>query len=170
VHLRTATADDAVAIATVHVRTWQSAYRGLIPDGYLETLSVEGRSEIWNRILAGTDLPRSGAFVVEDDDAVIGFVHVAPTRDADVPVTTGELTSIYVLPCAWGRGGGRLLMSAALTSMKAAGFTTAMLWVLENNLRARAFYDRQRWTADGTHKIDDRGDFVLLEMRYRTTI
>ena len=68
-----------------------------------------------------------------------GFVHVAPTRDDDLPASTGEVTGIYVAPNAWGRGGGRNLMEAAQASLKAAGFKTAALWVLEANLRARAF-------------------------------
>lgn len=76
------------------------------------------------------------------------------------------MTGIYVTPNAWGRGGGRHLMDAAQASLKAAGFTTATLWVLEANLRARGFYERQGWAPDGARKLDDRGDFV----RYTTTL
>lgn len=170
VQVRVASTDDAFAVAAVHVRSWQCAYRGLIPDAYLDALSIEQRSEVWSRILADTDLPRTGAFVLEDGDDVIGFAHVAPTRDDDLPASTGEVTGIYIVPSSWGRGGGRLLIAAAQESLKAAGWARAALWVLEGNLRARAFYERQGWIADGTRKIDDRGDFVLPQMRYGTIL
>lgn len=170
VQVRVATVDDAEAVAGVHVRSWRSAYRGLIPDAYLDALSVEGRREAWSRILAETDLPRTGTFVLSDGLDVIGFAHVAPTRDDDLPDSTGEVTGIYVAPSAWGRGGGRQLMEAARANLKAAGFATAALWVLEANHRARAFYERHGWVPDGARKIDDRGDFVLVEVRYITVL
>lgn len=66
-------------------------------------------------------------------------------------------------------GGGRRLLDAAEASLKAVGFTAAAPWVLEANLGARRFYERQGWTPDGTSKVDDRGDLVLLEVRYSTT-
>ena len=168
--VRVATLEDAEAVAGVHVRSWQSAYRGLVPDADLDSLSVEGRREAWSRILAETDLPRTGTFVLTDGLEVIGFAHVAPTRDDDLRDSTGEVTGIYVAPSAWGRGGGRQLMEAARANLKAAGFATAALWVLEANHRARAFYERQGWVAEGARKVDDRGDFVLLEVRYVTVL
>jgi len=170
VEVRVATVDDAEAVATVHVRSWQSAYRGLLPDAFLDTLSVERRSEVWNRILAETDLPRTGTFVLQEGFEVIGFVHVAPTRDDDLPASTGEVTAIYVTQRARGLGGGRQLMDAAKSSLKSAGFAAAALWVLEANVGARGFYERQGWLPDGAHKLDDRGDFVLREVRYSTTL
>lgn len=168
--VRVATVHDAEAVAAVHVHSWQTAYRGLIPDAYLDTLSVERRSEVWSRILAESDLPHTGTFVLHDGLEVTGFVHVAPTRDDDLPASTGEVTGIYVTPNAWGHGGGRHLMDAAQASLKAAGFMTGALWVLEANLRARAFYERQGWAPDGSRKFNDRGDFVLLEVRYTRTL
>jgi GNAT superfamily N-acetyltransferase len=170
VEVRVATVDDAVAIAAVHVRSWQNAYRGLLPDAYLDGLSVERRSDVWNRILSETDLPRTGTFVLQKGVEVIGFVHVAPTRDDDLPAATGEVTGIYITPSEWRLGGGRQLMDAAKASLKAAGFTTAALWVLEANLSARAFYEREGWVPDGARKVDDRGELVLLEVRYCMTL
>jgi GNAT superfamily N-acetyltransferase len=110
VEVRIATVDDAAAVAAVHVRSWQDAYRGMLPDAYLDGLSVERRSEVWSRILSETDLPRTGTFVLEEGLDVIGFVHVAPTRDDDLPASTGEVTGIYITPTSWRLGGGRQLM------------------------------------------------------------
>lgn len=142
----------------------------MIPDAYLDALSVDRRREAWSRILAETDLPRTGTFVLSEGLHVIGFAHVAPTRDDDLPDSTGEVTGIYVAPSAWGRGGGRQLMEAACANLKAAGFATAALWVLETNRRARMFYERQGWVPEGARKVDDRGGFVLPEVRYITVL
>ena len=168
--VRAASVDDAEAVAAVHVRSWQGAYRGLIPDAYLDALSVRHRREIWSRILAEADLPRTGAFILQEGLDVIGFIHVAPTRDDDLPASTGEVTALYVAPNAWGMGGGRLLLGTAKASLKAAGFAAAALWVLETNLGARRFYERQGWAHDGARKVDDRGDVVLREVRYTATL
>ena len=170
VEVRVATVDDAVAVAAVHVRSWQNAYRGSLPDAYLDGLSVERRSEVWSRILSETDLPRTGIFVLQEGLDVIGFVHVAPTRDDDLPASTGEVTGIYITPSAWRLGGGRQLMDTAKASLKAADFATAALWVLETNLAARRFYALQGWVPDGARKVEHRGDFVLPEIRYGTTL
>jgi len=69
-----------------------------VPDAHLDALSVDGRRKAWSRILADTDLPRTGTFVLTDGLDVIGFAHVAPTRDDDLPDSTGEVTGIYVSP------------------------------------------------------------------------
>lgn len=168
--VRAATIADLEAVAAVHVRSWQRAYRDLLPDAYLDALSVERRRDVWGRILADTDLPRRGAFVLQQGLDIVGFVHVAPTRDGDLPVSTGEVTALYLVPSAWGVGGGRQLLDAAKASLTAAGFAAAPLWVLEANLGARRFYERQGWAPDGARKVDDRGDLVLVEVRYSTTL
>ena len=80
------------------------------------------------------------------------------------------MTALYVEPSAWGLGGGRQLLDTAKASLYAAGFAAAALWVLETNLPARRFYERQGWAPDGARKVDDRGDLVLLEVRYATTL
>ncbi len=133
-------------------------------------MSVRRRREIWSRILAEADLPRTGAFVLQEGLDVIGFIHVAPTRDDDLPASTGEVTALYVDPSAWGLGGGRQLLDTGKASLNAAGLAAAALWVLETNLAARRFYERQGWAPDGARKVDDRGDLVLLEVRYATTL
>lgn len=106
--VRVATVDDAEAVAAVHVRSWQHAYGGLLPDAYLDALSVERRRDIWSRILAETDLPRTGAFVLQAGLEVIGFIHVAPARDDDLPASTEEVTALTSrqVPGAWVAGAG----------------------------------------------------------------
>ena len=104
--------------------------------------------------------------VLEEDEAVVGFCHFSPTRDDDAARATGEVTAIYLLPSHWRRGGGSRLLARAVEALTAAGFRRATLWVLDGNCRARRFYERHGWHADGSIKVDDRGTFHLRELRY----
>jgi ribosomal protein S18 acetylase RimI-like enzyme len=173
--IRRATPGDETAVATVHVRSWQVAYRGLMPDEVLDGLSVERRADMWRAILEpGPGAARHIFLVAEagggerpDGNALCGFVHVGPARDADLGPETAELTSIYLLPEAWGRGAGRALMARAVDAMREAGYASAVLWVLVTNERARRFYDIAGWSADGTEKSEPFGPATLVEARYR---
>ncbi len=186
--IRRATLEDAMAIATVHVRSWKAAYPGQIPQGFLDSLHPEDRVEGWLQVLSGTDWPREGVFLLVDaaesteggparaesnagdgrsGGAVVGFSHICPTRDDDLdPATTGEITSIYLEPEAWGAGKGALLMEASLDEMVAAGYETACLWALDTNVRARRFYEVGGWKTDGVSKVHDWGTFTCIDVRY----
>ena len=163
VELRDATADDADAIAAVHVASWQVAYRGLLPDALLDGLSVTERARIWrHRLTAPT--PRSGTVLVVDGAAVRGFASSGPARDLEDP-SIGELYAIYLDPSAWGRGLGVLVHDGALGHLHDHGFARAHLWVLDANERALRFYHRQGWVETGATKVDRNlgGDAALSE-------
>ncbi len=175
--IRRANDDDAVAIATVHVRSWQAAYPGLIPQDYLDGLRPEHRVPAWEQVLSATDWPRAGVLLIVDDNFslaegpgagnVMGFSHVCATRDDDLdPATTGEVTSIYLAPEAWGSRSGVALLAASLEQMVTAGYETAMLWALDTNTRARRFYEIGGWKTDGATKLHDWGTFVCTDVRY----
>jgi len=169
--VRPATPSDVTAIATIHVETWQVAYRSQVPEEYLEGLSVDGRISAWRDILAATAWPSTGVFVAEADGGnVVGFTHIAPSRDDDAPPGKAEVTSIYVRPDAWGSGAGRALLEAACASLRSGGFGSATLWVLDSNERARRFYEAMGWKVDGRGKVERRGDFELNEVRYAVTL
>jgi len=171
VTVRVASIADAPHIASVHVRSWQAAYRGQVPDDYLDSLSIEERETIWSGILRGSDLPSSGVFVSEADErSVVGFAAISPSRDDDAETSTGEIGSIYLLPAFWGAGHGRALIERATASLREAGFAAATLWVLDTNLRARRFYERAGWRPDGAQKVEDRGSFSLSQVRYRRSV
>ena len=162
VTIRAATPDDARGVATVHVGTWQDAYRGLVPDDFLDALDVDRRVAAYaeHRVLEDAERP---LFVAEVDGRIIGFSNVGPSRDED---GNGELYAIYVDAAHWDTGVGRDLMVPAARWL-AERYAEATLWVLADNERARRFYEKGGWRFDGTTKDDDRGSFVLREVRYR---
>lgn len=146
------------------MRSWQWAYRGLLPDAHLAGMSVEVRARNWHGILQeGT-----GTLVLEVDGDVAGFVSTGPSRDRDaVPEETGEVYAIYLVPGATGSGRGAALFAAGLDALRAARYRHATLWVLETNVRARRFYLRAGWWPDCGEKSETFGAIVARELRYR---
>jgi GNAT superfamily N-acetyltransferase len=147
--VRAARTEDARPVAEVHVASWRHAYRGLLPDGYLERQSVDDREAMWLGVFADPDAKR-GAFVAEVDGRIVGFASFAPSRDEDVPERTGEIPAVYVDPSVLGTGVGRELFDAATVALRDAGFAKATLWVLGTNALARRFYEMAGWGWDGS--------------------
>jgi GNAT superfamily N-acetyltransferase len=161
VRVRVAGADDAAAIEQVRFRSWQQAYRDLIPQSAFAEFDVtRGTSRLAQRMAAGSVL----AHVAEADGAVVGFASYGQCRDEDLP-DAGEIYAIYVEPEHWSNGVGRALMSAALDTLL---HRPVALWVLRENRRARRFYGLAGWSPDGTEKQADLlGGVTAPEVRYR---
>jgi GNAT superfamily N-acetyltransferase len=148
----------------VHVRTWQAAYRDVLPVDRLDALTVGQRVPLWERLLSN---PEQATFVAEDEERIVAFANVGRSREPDAE---GELYAIYALPEAWGGGSAPALMTAALDALREAGHADAVLWVLEENPRARRFYEREGWTLDGARKEEQFLGVDVAEVRYRITL
>jgi GNAT superfamily N-acetyltransferase len=161
--IRAARPEDARPVAEVHVDSWRHTYRGVLPDEYLDRLSVDDRESMWLGAFADPD-PKSGALVAEADGHLVGFASFGLSRDEDAPDGTGEVPAIYVEPAALGTGVGRELFAAVTETLRDAGFTRATLWVLEANASARRFYEKAGWSWDGavsTHMFDCANEPVV---------
>jgi ribosomal protein S18 acetylase RimI-like enzyme len=159
-NVRPGTKDDAEAIERIRIHGWQTAYRHVFPANDLDDLRVDATR--WRRRLEEPP-PGWSTFVCERDGEVIGFSTVGPSRDER---GVGELYAIYVDPDAWSTGAGRELMVQAEQSL-ADAYREATLWVLEDNPRARRFYERAGWTPDGSRKAEERWGVRAPEIRYR---
>jgi len=158
--IRVATGADAHAIETIRVRSWRTAYRHVFPQEDLDGLPID--STRWS---ARLELPPPGwtTFVAETRAGIVGFAAVGPSRDED---GIGELYAIYVDPEAWSMGAGGALLERAEEQLRAE-YDSASLWVLEDNPRARTFYERAGWAADGARKAEERFGVRAAEVRYR---
>jgi len=165
--VRRADPADAHAIAETGVVGWQSAYRGLLPDDYLDGMSVDKRAIAWQSMLEADPEGRTPAWVAETAAGVLGFVSGGPPRDADVSPPTAEIYAIYLRPEAWRRGIGTALMETATAHLRSAGATELVLWVFEANARARAFYQALGWLPDGARQALLVGGQRAMEVRYR---
>jgi GNAT superfamily N-acetyltransferase len=162
--IRPAEPSDAMDVAQVHVRSWQVAYRTLLPDDYLDQLRPEDRAQRYD--FAAVDPRKPKTIVAIEEGAICGFATTAPSRDADLP-DYGELYALYVDPEMWGRGMGVALISAARAELLRGGFRNAVLWVLAGNVRAERFYQMDGWAADGSRRTDVVWGVTVDEVRYR---
>jgi GNAT superfamily N-acetyltransferase len=153
--IRSGTPADAAEVARVHVETWQAAYAHALPREQLESQSVAERAEMWRR------WPPS--FVAELNGTIVGFVAVGPSSDEGA---VGELFAIYVHPDHWGTGVGRALIVAGEERLRELGHVEGMLWVLDDNPRARRFYEAAGWSTDGTTRHVELFGFDIPEARY----
>jgi GNAT superfamily N-acetyltransferase len=151
-------------IAEVHTRSWQAAYEHVFGAERLAGIDIERRRAMWERTLGD---PERDVVVFEEDGAVVAFVGSFPSRDPDAE---GELGEIYALPEAWGKGIGHALMEACLGALRERGYADAILWVLGDNPRARAFYEREGWRLDGAEKTETFLGVEVRELRYRIAL
>lgn len=159
--VRHARPGEGTAISQVRVASWRAVYRGLMPDGILDGMRVDGTR--WDEAILGST-PQTSLLVVEDEGQIVGFSVLGPDRDGGED--TGEIVAIYLHPDVWDRGYGWALMEHSVVALREHGFRRAVLWVLSTNERARRFYETAAWIADGGHKIDEWDGFPLPHVRY----
>jgi GNAT superfamily N-acetyltransferase len=162
--VRAAVPEDAHDVARVHVRSWQSAYRGLLAQEYLDGLEPEAWAAGYTFGRIGLGLPST--LVAVDGPTICGLATTGLCRDRDLP-NCGELMAIYVDPARVRSGVGRLLMAAARARLRRIGFARAALWVLDGNVGARRFYERDGWRCDGTRRPVTYGNVAVEQVRYR---
>jgi GNAT superfamily N-acetyltransferase len=131
--IRPGTPDDGEAVARVQIASWQGAYAHLFSEEQLAAIPLTERAEYWSRF---------PPIVAEVAGKVVGFVAVG----------NGELYAIYVDPDHWGTGVGRQLMEAGEQRLRDLGHASAILWVFEDNPRARRFYEIAGWRTDGARQ------------------
>jgi L-amino acid N-acyltransferase YncA len=167
IRIRRATSADARAIAEIGVRSWQAAYRGLLPAAFLAGLNVTAREIAWQSMLEADEIDAAPCWMAERDEHAIGYVASGPPRDEDVALPAIEIYAIYVAPEAWRGGAGRGLLTTAVSHWQALAVTSLVLWALEGNLAGRSFYEAMGWRTDGGRQYIDLGGFEAPEVRYR---
>ncbi len=167
--VRRARVDDAAAIADVHTRSWQGAYAHVFGAENLARIDVAGRRSWWERCV------REGLETVLVAEAGAGPSRRRARASSPSPRSgrtgtmprRGSCTRSTRSPTAWGSGAGSALLEAGLGALREAGHREAILWVLEDNPRARRFYEREGWSPDGGSKTDAFFGVRVTEVRYR---
>ena len=167
--IRGATPEDAEAIARVHVAAWAETYADLVPPEALARWTVPMRTEQWHAALrCSPSAPqRSEVAVLDLDGAVQGFASWCEQRDEELlgKGLGGEVSAIYLLRAAQGRGHGRALMARAARALLARGHAGASVWVLRDNRRACTFYERLGG-APTAGKVDTLAGQPVVEVAY----
>lgn len=152
--IRAATPRDIGALICLQGRGWRHTY-----GEYVDVEAMPGpdeRIQRWRDRLGG----EGATFVWEQDGQVAGFVAYGPDRDREP--AAGEVYGIYVDPAAQGAGLGSMLLDRAMKELAAASYRRALLWCLEANGLARAFYESRGWAQDGGQREHPWGP----ELRY----
>jgi ribosomal protein S18 acetylase RimI-like enzyme len=169
VAIRQAHPADAAHIAAVHVETWRTAYPRFLPESVLAGLSVVAERAEWERLLSDG---RTETWVGLIEGVIVGWAILGPPRDDDVdPARAQELYGLYLLPRFWGRGVGQTLCQTAENRMRERGAQSAVLWVHEQNQRARRFYERRAYLLEtGRPKVLAYNGVQAPAVRYRKAL
>lgn len=168
--IRNATIIDAPMITTIHIDAWRTAYKGIMPDAYLDELSIESKTKQWTKALSSDDLGIN--LVIEHDGIIVGFCVFAPARDTDLKgQSAGELVALNIIPKYWNKGFGSMLIESVIKESKKQKWQSLYLWVLQKNVRAKKFYQSKGFVTDATEKLDDKlTGHKLHEVRYTLKI
>jgi GNAT superfamily N-acetyltransferase len=164
--IRLATPDDAEAIATVGARGWRWAYRGLMPDAYLDSLDPEAMTAEWHRRLS-SQRDDDRFWIADERGSVLGVLHTRRSHEDGAGEEDGDVPYLYVDPSHTRGGVGGALLEHALADLKGRGFTAVTLWTLDDNRIARPFYEKHGWAPDGASTVNDYGGAMLTAVRYR---
>ena len=159
--IRTAGVQDLETVSRIHALSWKTAYRGILPDDFLNQLSYRR----WVAPLK--DMMEQGLEirVIEEEEKPFGCITFSAARDQAF-AGWGEIVSFHLLLEARGKGYGRLLIQDAVRQLKEKGYSKIYLWVLEKNERARRFYEKNGFSASGAYLDDNIGGKSLKELQY----
>lgn len=160
--IRPAIIDDATAISVVHIDTWKTAYRGMVPDYIIDGLDYVKNNERWRQTLSQGEDKRT--FVaISDDGKIVGFATAGPNRNSQYKFD-GELYAIYILKNYQGQGFGRGLVNMVANWLHSKGYQSMMLWVLKDN-PAKYFYEAMGGKFITIEKVEI-GNSFLDELSY----
>jgi ribosomal protein S18 acetylase RimI-like enzyme len=166
---RAATAGDAAAIAHLHAESWRSAYRGIFSDDFLDHRVHEERKDSWQARFSGKETQPFFVLLAENGDRLGGFACMFPHKD---PVWGSYLDNLHVAPGLTGQGIGRSLLSEVVRRLVLKGSPSGFyLWVVEQNHRAREFYEKAGGTVVGSelHTMPDGQSVVALRCHWPDT-
>ncbi|MDT0472859.1 GNAT family N-acetyltransferase [Streptomyces sp. DSM 41014] len=159
------TVADCAGVAEIRVRGWRAAYRGMMPQSHLDAMSVqENTARLRTRLRTGDGSVVN--LVAEAPGGLVGWACHGPYRDGEVAPGSAELYALYVHPEHCGTGIGGALLAESLRRCRADGRTRVHLWVLKANVRARRFYERWGFTADGAEEPYEVDGVEVPEVRY----
>ncbi|MEE4542735.1 GNAT family N-acetyltransferase [Streptomyces sp. V4-01] len=163
--IRTMTEKDVPAVSELRIRGWRWAYRGIVPQSYLDAMDpVQDAAR--RREFFAASAGRVDNVLAVADAAVVGWASFGPCRGEPDAAVDGELYALYLRPDWVGRGVGRALTDAVVERTARRGRRRLLLWVLADNSRARRLYSAAGFAPDGAETSDDYDGVRLREVRY----
>lgn len=160
--IKTATIKDSKIISEIHALSWKVAYKGIIPQEYLDDL----KDDFW--VIAFQNWISNNILTVQllcENETPVGCIAYGKARDEKF-LDWGEIVSIYILPDYWRKGYGHKLLETALTDMKSKGYQNCYLWVLRDNYRAKKFYEKYGFYCNNDEFTFEINNKSLTDERY----
>lgn len=160
--IKLASIDDAFIISHIHALSWKSVYKGILPQQYLDDI----QDDSWVNVIQ--DWMKYNVITVQiayDNDVPMGCIAYGRSRDDGLP-HWGEIVSLYFIPDYMGKGYGNKLMDKALFDMLQQGFKNVYLWVLEDNIRAQKFYEKNGFICSEEKNVIDISGQPFINIRY----
>lgn len=127
---------DIPQITKLYVQNWQSTYRGLLPDHFLDSLTVESAVQKW------TDYLRSDGHTLltaHDGQLFCGFAACKPDNELSDCI---YLDSLHVAKTARGKGVGTRLIREIGQLAHAKGYRKMSICIVKGNDNARNLYTK----------------------------
>ncbi|MBN2238537.1 MAG: GNAT family N-acetyltransferase [Dehalococcoidales bacterium] len=161
--IREAKIDDAPHLAAVSVATSRTTYSGIFPEEYLNGLSVDTLTPMWEKRLEQTDRPVFFLTVESDAGDIIGYASGLPERTGN-RLYTGEIGEIYLLKEYQRRGIGRILMATVVERLMQQGHRSVLVWAVSTNPYT-AFYKKLGGQVVDTKEVE-RAGVIIPETAY----
>ena len=168
IDIRPATPADAAGIARVHVKVWQSTYRGILPDDVLDEISIDNREALWTDILTAYTATHPVLVAEAFGEGICGFGNVGPLRDDPIAGYTGEFKTLYLLPAYQRRGIGRDFLRRLAQLLLDHGHDSALAWVLAAN-PACGFYEAMGGEICGQREEQSEEGDIIADVAYGWT-
>lgn len=155
--------EDLKTVSEIVVRGWQTAYRGIIDDKYLDSLSVEENYQARLK-----DYKEHGFIVAEINNEVVGFCRYTINNlfSQEVKDVDCELCAIYVKSDLKRQGIGKALFNYVIQEQKKNNNKNMILWCLKENYNSRKFYEKMGGNLYRENEIE-KGGKKYKEVGYR---
>ncbi|AWZ48496.1 GNAT family N-acetyltransferase [Clostridiaceae bacterium 14S0207] len=161
--VRKAEKDDVYDISKIHVDTWKSAYKNIIPNEYLGNRSYDKQVDKWNKRLFQNEDTKEFMLLAEDENGqVIGFSSASINEEGSEFDST--LYTLYVRQDYQKKGIGKLLVKEVASKLQSLGAESMILWTFAKN-DASNFYKHIGGIKD-KNKIVNIGGINMVEISY----
>jgi len=165
VEIRLARPSDAPDMAEIIMRSWETAYKDILPPEYIREKNAV-RPEQYKRAITDEN---TNSYIIRRGDKTVGVMRIDSPQDGDADGSCYELHNIYLHPDYFRQGIGTLAMEFAFQKARDLGKKIMLVWVISDNINAIRFYEKCGFAADGCKREKDAGK-ILTSIRMRKSI
>jgi len=157
--VRKAKETDAAQMAETYIKAWKAAYAHILPTKHVDRMQPHLYLTAFRELIKDNQIC---VLVAQQDETTNGFAVADPNHEN----FKGELVSLYTDPDFWGKGTGQTLLEHAVNYLRESNCETAFLWVMEDNARARRFYERNNWIRSAETRERNREEKTITDLKY----